>query len=228
MLYSSLSAQDLIRACARSGDAAAWEEFIRRFHRLIAGVVLRTAWRWGENSRNVLDDLVQEVYLKLCAGHCRLLAELDLRHPAALLGYLKVITTNVVHDHFKSLHAEKRGAGEAAEELDALDLPAGNQAAGGPVALEREVLLREIDACLCALDSGATQERDRTIFWLHYRQGMSARAIAALPSIGLSIKGVESTLLRLTRLVRSELAGRVTEVGNPEDEKGVRAPNSFT
>jgi len=40
MQYSALSAGELVRQCARSADKAAWEEFVRRFHRLIAGVVL--------------------------------------------------------------------------------------------------------------------------------------------------------------------------------------------
>jgi len=51
-----------------------------------------------------------------------------------------------------------------------------------------------------------TLQRDRTIFWLYYRQGLTAKEIGALPSIGLSLKGVESTLHRLTQLVREHLA----------------------
>ena len=45
------------------------------------------------------------------------------------------------------------------------------------------------------------------MFWLYYRVGLTANAIAALPSIGLSMKGVESTILRLIRLLRQEISG---------------------
>jgi hypothetical protein len=48
----------------------------------------------------------------------------------------------------------------------------------------------------------------RQIFWLHYRQGMTAKEIAGLAYLGLSEKGVESVLFRLVRLVREEFAGR--------------------
>ena len=36
--YLGLSVEDLVRACAQTGEPAAWEEFVRRFHRLIATV----------------------------------------------------------------------------------------------------------------------------------------------------------------------------------------------
>jgi RNA polymerase sigma-70 factor, ECF subfamily len=50
-----------------------------------------------------------------------------------------------------------------------------------------------------------TKDRDRTIFWLYYRQGMTAKEITGLPGIGLSLKGVESALHRLVKLVRDHL-----------------------
>jgi RNA polymerase sigma-70 factor, ECF subfamily len=46
------------------------------------------------------------------------------------------------------------------------------------------------------------------IFWLYYRDGLTARAIAQLPGIRLSVKGVESTIHRLTRRVRLRLNHR--------------------
>ncbi len=230
MQYSALSAGELVRQCARSADKAAWEEFVRRFHRLIAGVVLRTAQRWGETSRQTLDDLVQETYLKLCADQCRLLREFEPHSPEAVLSYLKVVTANVVHDHFKALHADKRGAGLMAEDPATIEASADAHSAGSPVSMEREVLLREIDACLRRHETGPDLQRNRLIFWLYYRAGASARAIASLPSIGLSTKGVESTLLRLTRLVRMELAegrGAKTTGQEQRQKKGVPPANSL-
>jgi DNA-directed RNA polymerase specialized sigma24 family protein len=66
--------------------------------------------------------------------------------------------------------------------------------------------LQQIDAHLGRLAVGQNLERDRRVFWLYYRVGLTANAIASLPAIGLSTKGVESTILRLTRLLRQELA----------------------
>jgi RNA polymerase sigma-70 factor (ECF subfamily) len=204
VFHASTSAEVLVRACVETGEPAAWEEFIQRSHPVISAVVLRTALRWGDPSR--LDDLVQDTYLKLCSNDARILREFEFRHEDALFGFLKVVAANVVNDHFKLLNRVKRSAGERSEEPGGLDaIPATNPAdALSPT--ERDILLNEIDDLLrsCASEDG--NERDRTIFWLYYKQGLSARAIAAIPSVGLSTKGVESAIVRLTRLVRESLA----------------------
>jgi hypothetical protein len=65
--------------------------------------------------------------------------------------------------------------------------------------------LQEVNAALSRVAAGPHLERDRKLFWLYYRVGLTADEIAGLPSIGLSTKGVESSLLRLTRLLRQEI-----------------------
>jgi hypothetical protein len=75
--YSSLSVAKLLRRCIQTDDTAAWEEFIRRFHRLIAKVVLRTCIRWGTFSNETVDALIQVTYLKLSAVRFRLLSEFE-------------------------------------------------------------------------------------------------------------------------------------------------------
>ena len=203
--YTSWPSEDLVRACAGSRDEAAWEEFIRRFHPVIAGVVLRTARHWGEPPRQLLDDLIQETYLKLCDDHSRLLRSFHSRHHDAIYGFLKVVAANAVHDHFKRDLADKRGAGQtdSISEMDWPDAKATAPATLGPV--ERRVFLQEIDQALTRLYAGKNQERNRQIFWLHYQQGLSASAIASVPAIGLDIKGVESTIRRMTGMIRSHI-----------------------
>jgi hypothetical protein len=71
--YSSISIEELVRRCTASRSPEAWEEFVRRFHRLIAAVILRTASRLCEASKQTVDDLIQETYLKLCADDFRVL-----------------------------------------------------------------------------------------------------------------------------------------------------------
>jgi RNA polymerase sigma-70 factor, ECF subfamily len=169
-------------------------------------VALRIARRWGEPSPQLIDDLVQETYLKLCADNFQILRSFKSLHPDAFYGYLKVMTANLVHDHFKAIHSSKRGA-------DAVILAIDAQPTSSVSALrstsnrtdDREILMREIDAALSQIAAGPQLQRSRRIFWLYYRVGLTANAIAALPYIGLSTKGVESTLLRLTRLLRQEL-----------------------
>jgi RNA polymerase sigma-70 factor, ECF subfamily len=207
--YSAISSEQLVAVCARSEDQAAWLEFVRRFQRLIATVVVRTARQWGETSPAILDELVQDTYLKLCADRCRLLRKFEFRQPNAIYGYLKVVTTNVVHDHFKGAHAAKRGSGEAPQSIEAI----GSRRVGSSLlspssqaGIERTILIEQIDQQLRTAVTAKDLTRSRLVFWLHYRAGMSPSAIAGIPQIGLTTKGVESMLLRLTRLVRAALS----------------------
>jgi RNA polymerase sigma-70 factor, ECF subfamily len=205
MSIAQLSPEALIQQCI-DGEVAAWEEFMNRYHRLIVGVVFRTTQKWGEASPQTIDDLIQETYLKLCADDYRLLRAYEPKHSDAIFGYIKVITANLVHDRFKALHSEKRGGDQIVADLTTLENRTDTEKSfGSQEAMEREILLREIDALLDRSASADTGERDRTIFWLYYRQGFTTRAIAALPAIGLTIKGVESTILRMTRIVRKQM-----------------------
>jgi DNA-directed RNA polymerase specialized sigma24 family protein len=61
------------------------------------------------------------------------------------------------------------------------------------------LLIRDIED---VFRKALTSARDRQIFWLYYRQGMSAKEIAAIPSLDLGIKGVESVIGRLNELIR--------------------------
>lgn len=223
---SSQSAEELIYACAESNDTAAWEEFVARFRRPISLSILRIAYQWGNVPHQVVDDLVQETYLKLCCDKCRLLRDFSVQHPEAILGYIKVIAVNVAHDHFKSLRSQKRGWGETAPLIDGFDPEAQSDCVGGQDAIERGILLKQIDDCLEKCCEGPDQERDRLIFWLYYRQGMSAKAIAALPTVGLTPKGVESAILRLTRLVRGQMVRLRSESAEP-GQKGLRPAESY-
>jgi hypothetical protein len=49
------------------------------------------------------------------------------------------------------------------------------------------------------------------IFWFFYEQGYTAKEISLLPNVGLTVKGVEAVILRLTRYVRERLEGNAPE-----------------
>ena len=55
------------------------------------------------------------------------------------------------------------------------------------------------------LEQEEISSRNREIFWMHFRQGFSAKEIAEVSS-GLSLKGVQSCLKRLTDLLRERLS----------------------
>jgi RNA polymerase sigma-70 factor (ECF subfamily) len=67
------------------------------------------------------------------------------------------------------------------------------------------LLLGKIEEVLEEVTEGSNAERDRMVFWLYYRQGLTASAIAAIPALNLTQKGIESLLSRVTGSLRKQL-----------------------
>lgn len=183
------TAEEQLGLCADSAGEGAWEEFIRRFHPVVVATALRTAQRYTPAYRELCNDLTQEVYLKFSACGARLLREFKPRHVGSAFGYVKIVTRNVVHDYFK---------GKGARRVD--DILPDNL--GAPDGMEKAMLVREIDDLLRKY----ARRTDREIFWMYYRHGMTAKEIALLPAVRLSVKGVESVLTRLAKLIRERFA----------------------
>src|SRR5262249_51858340 len=220
----SLPLEELIRACGTSSDPQYLEELIRRVHPVIASTVLRTTSRFQETSRSIADDLIQETYLRICAERCRLLRAFQFDAPEAIFGYLKTVAFNATIDYFRGRAAAKRGAHASVHAIETYPegtLPAAETAGPTAESLERQILLDQIARHLCDVRA---RPDDRRIFWLYYRHGMTARAIAAIAGIGLTQKGVESTIRRLTYLVRSWMVGArsLTSEGSPGGLRGDR------
>lgn len=144
-----------------SNETSAWEGFVRRFHRPIAAVVLRMAGRLGDSSTQTVDDLIQETYAKLCGDSFRLLREFDQRHPDAFIGFVRVVAANVVPDHFKSWHCKKRGANKIESISETFVPSAGEDHSGSATAMERAVLISEIERHLNLCISGAVILRSK-------------------------------------------------------------------
>ena len=187
---------------------------------------MRVARRW--RSTHSIDDLVQDTYVKLCADKCQRLYEFSLAHPEMVAAYVRTIALNVANDYFKAHHSWKRGRGEVVQLLDVIEPKAPAASFGGADRIQREVLLQQINGWLQESPDGSRNSRDQLIFWLHYRQGMTAETIASMPVIGLTVKGVESVLHRLTRQIRDRIASNKKGNGDPDlNAKGLGQSNSY-
>jgi RNA polymerase sigma-70 factor (ECF subfamily) len=188
---NSLAAQEILNACLDTGSEAAWTAFVERFQPLIASGVSRVVRRFGAPNSALVDDLVQETYLRLCKDNCRSLREFKAQHDEAIFGYIKVVAISVALDHFRARSTHKR-RGEVEDDGTA------PEASVSSSVIEQSALIEQLDQRLTASQT----ERDRTIFWLYYRQGYTASDIASIPNLGLTKKGVESCIYRLTQSLR--------------------------
>ena len=164
---------------------------------MIASVIINTVRRWREPVPSLVDDLIQDVYVKLFANERKALRSIKNEYENTIFGYLKVVASNVVRDHFR------QPANKADEvELSDAALP---QDPNDSEHLEFLHKKEQIKGILKTLSSSETYERDTTIFWCFYEQGYTAKEISLLPNVGLTVKGVEAALFRLTRYVREKL-----------------------
>jgi RNA polymerase sigma-70 factor, ECF subfamily len=201
-------AQKMLTACL-AGSPAAWDDFLSRFHRVIVMTVVRTG-----GVRLPIDDLVQDTYVRLCADRNRVLRDARIEHPNALYGLIQAVARSVTLDFLRNTRALKKGGALDIVSLDALlrdvELP-------GPKDLEWPILLAEIASML---EAAGVPEREQTIFWLYYRQGLTARAIANLPGVNLNESGVESLLRRLTKLLKTHIGSTGSSIGFRLNERG--------
>jgi RNA polymerase sigma factor (sigma-70 family) len=212
MNVSSASMNDLAKVCARSADDAEWEEFVRRCSPLASLVALRISRLWLSGpSPAAVDDIVQEVFLKLCERERRILRDFEPRGEDSFLGLLRTVSASVANDYFRRQYSAKRGG-------KVVTMPLADEGAFVPAAsvqpaaqMRQSALLAQLDRKLRSSPE-AVGERDRAFFWLYYRQGFTAEEIAGLAASGLTAKGVESALRRVTIWLRAEV-----ERGNPAD-----------
>jgi RNA polymerase sigma-70 factor (ECF subfamily) len=196
---------ELASACARSADTAVWGEFLGRCAPQAALVAARVARIWhGRSTTSVVDDIVQEVFLKLCEQERRILRDFKPRGEDSFFALLRVVTASVANDYFRRQHSEKRGGKVVTMVLDDESSSVVPIAPEKDSEVQRALLFAELDHKLRSA-TGPTAERDRTIFWLYYLQGLTADEIAGLPGSDLSAKGVESALRRITAWLRKEL-----------------------
>jgi RNA polymerase sigma-70 factor (ECF subfamily) len=210
-----ISVNELAQACAHSADAAEWEELLRRSTPLVSLVALRVSRMWKyETSLAVVDDIVQEVFLKLCEQERRILREFAPRGEDSFLGLLRIVSASVANDYHRRLHAAKRGGKVVTEDFDEDALAAPGSNGRETEAMHKSVLLAQLDEKLKAAP-GVISPRDRDLFWLYYLQGLTAEEIAALPAVGLTAKGVESALRRIAKWLREETGSQ-----SPEQKSG--------
>jgi RNA polymerase sigma-70 factor (ECF subfamily) len=186
----------LLHRCLGSGSEASWEAFIGHAQPFLVSGIVRALGGWSASRRGEIDDLVQEAFVRLCADDYRALRNFRSEDSNALCAYLRTVAASVATDRLRSAAAQKHAAGEAAISLDALTH---EPASGNDIVaqIERSMLLQLVERCL-----ESQKQRDRTIFWLYHRQGLTPKAISVVETSSMGQRGIETLLYRMTAAVR--------------------------
>ena len=118
---------------------------------------------------------------------------------ASAFAFLKTVTQNLGRDALRRMQTEGRDA-RATIPIDSVGYL---MASKENTNMDRRILVAEIDEFLRSEGSQNTADRDRRIFWMYYGEGLTVASIAGnIADIGLTTKGVESVVYRLTRQIR--------------------------
>ena len=93
-------ARDALPAALLNGDGDAWGAFVRRYGGLIAAAVRGVALGHGD-----VEDLTQEVFLRLCKDEFRLLRSYDPER-AALTTWLTIVARSTARDALRRRRPE--------------------------------------------------------------------------------------------------------------------------
>ena len=178
---------------ARADDAAAWDRLVA----LYGPLVFHWCRRWDLQEQDVA-DIFQEVFHAV-ATH---LAGFRKERPAdTFRGWLRTITRNKVHDHFRRMGREPGGAGGTEAQARFADLPAptsGEDVAEDEDEVERGVFVQSLD-----LIRGEFEERTWQAFWRTAVDGRAPKDIA--DELGMSPGAVRVAKCRVLARLREEL-----------------------
>jgi RNA polymerase sigma factor (sigma-70 family) len=93
-------AQDAVSDALLNGDSAAWESFVRRYGGLIVAAVRGIAPIYGD-----IEDLTQEVFVRLCKDNFRLLRTYDPAR-AAMSTWLTIVARSTARDALRRRRAD--------------------------------------------------------------------------------------------------------------------------
>jgi len=119
-------AEDLISQALLSGDGGAWGAFVRRYGGLVVAAVRGVAQMHGD-----IEDLTQEVFVRLCKDNYRLLRSYDPTR-AGLSTWLTIVARSTARDALRRRRAdsvpldlvpEAQLAVDAVEPVQKLKLP---------------------------------------------------------------------------------------------------------
>ena len=214
-----LTVHELLTQCMRRPpDEGAWREFVHRYHGAIRASVAKTfhlrasqeSDRRAQFPDDLIEDLVQVVYMRLVEEGNRALDRFQGEHENSIFQYLGIIAVNVVRDHFREARAQKRP--KLSFSLDEL---LDNTGEGGILksavtnmdggSSQGTVTLEDLEGALQRSVSRRHRDRDALIFKLRYYEGMTLEEIKKALGLDISPIGIGSILNRINGKLRLRL-----------------------
>jgi RNA polymerase sigma factor (sigma-70 family) len=184
---------DLVRACGENlKDRSLWDQFSKSFEKPLFAFLLRAVRqkeRQQEDTRALVHDLAQEVYIRLFENNGQLLRSFRGQSEFSVLAFLARVSMNVSGDRYRRDRAQRRSA-EIISIEDARDRDVAQ------VNLDAQTRWSDVERLIHADPDSSNRARNVLICKLHYLDRLSAEEIAQYPGFGLTANGVEAVIRR--------------------------------
>lgn len=185
----------IINRCINSTNADDWLNFYNQFDKYIRRYIRnyfikqRLVFNY-----NLLEDMVQEVYLKLLMEDKKALRAFVGSTDNSFLSYLSKIAQTIAGLYLRWHRASKRTATEISLQDAHVDdcIHPKNES---HTQIEAQILQFEINKLMTKLFSGNNKDRDQQIFNL-YLEGFTSNEIAQIKTLQMKPSTVETTLRR--------------------------------
>ncbi len=210
----------IIKECAQGAhNQIAWCEFIRRFDRHIKLTVIR-AYKYvsistkskQHISKELIRDLVQEVYIRLVRNNCKILKNFRPSNNGSIFAYLTLTSASVVKDYFRKTGRLKRKGSllSICEELDfsKADCIMNNRLASFTFTNPEEQLiakdlLEKLEEHYSSVDAKGNNNIKELLFKLYFLKGMSIRDISRINGLNITLGNINTIIWRMKREIKN-------------------------
>lgn len=201
----SLPSVKLFQLCATHyGDHAYWEEFVNRYNQPLVRGVYHGYRRFGRQtppSREVVADILQDVYIEILKDQCACLHRFRGQTEFEAQAYLVRLAANITSNHLRRTAALKRQA--LTDQIDEIFRPDEELMRNAPPLGDYTDSLadRELIELLRRILTGENTRRDILLYLLHVREGLTMAELAATGICDLR----PSSIAQIIRRIRAKL-----------------------
>jgi RNA polymerase sigma factor (sigma-70 family) len=201
-----VSSAELVRECGRKlTDRTLWQELTQRFQNKILRYLMRVLKFHSKHDdmAELLAELAQEVYLRLCQNDGTMMQEFRADSNFAVDAFFARVCTSVVVDHLRRSESLKR-FGNVVSIDETRETEMAGRSPRDYSELNEDAILKWIDVEKVAAEDPDPKNANRNaiIFKLHFIDGLTTEEISEFPGFNLTERGVGSVIARLRKRIR--------------------------
>lgn len=193
-MSKDISDIELIRRCINDNDIDAWEEFVRKFSRLVWTSIRKTYYNYSfQHSQEDIEDMYSSLFLSLMENDFKKLRQFKSKNACSVSTWLAIITVRSTIDFLRKDKSHLSvDSGEKDQDLWDI-VPDHSQRADRKIETFQNE--REFERSVQTLSP-----KDRMIYDMLYRKGFSAEETAEM--LGMTVASIYTRKHRIIEKIK--------------------------